>query len=133
MPRSRSKPDAAEQGGLVPKNITILGGNRDGSDKRTSMRLEAEMWNALDDIAEREGMSVNRVCTMVSERLRAGSSLTAMIRVFIMSYYRAAATEEGHKAAGHGCGSPFTGLRMVTGLKTNASSNASRQPLPRSE
>lgn len=30
------------------------------------------------------------------------TSLTAAIRVFLMLYYRAAATDEGHRRAGHG-------------------------------
>jgi predicted DNA-binding ribbon-helix-helix protein len=35
------------------------------------------------------------------ERGRAQSSLTAAIRVFLLDYFRAAATEEGHRRAGH--------------------------------
>ena len=33
-----------------------------------------------------------------------GTSLTAALRVFVMSYFRAAATEDGHHKAGHGVG-----------------------------
>lgn len=59
------------------------------------------MWDALADVARREGMSVHEVCAMVDER-RQASSLTAAIRVFILAYFRAAATEDGHAAVGHG-------------------------------
>jgi len=31
-----------------------------------------------------------------------GNNLTAAMRVFILAYYRAAATEQGHSSAGHG-------------------------------
>jgi predicted DNA-binding ribbon-helix-helix protein len=70
-------------------------------DRRTSLRLEPIMWDALADIARREGMSLHDVCAMVEER-RQASSLTAAIRVFVLAYFRAAATEDGHAAVGHG-------------------------------
>lgn len=35
-------------------------------------------------------------------RKKENTSLTAAIRVFLMLYYRAASTEEGHQNAGHG-------------------------------
>jgi hypothetical protein len=38
---------------------------------------------------------------MINERRRE-SSLTAAVRVFILAYFMAAATEEGHASAGHG-------------------------------
>ncbi|MEE8123006.1 MAG: hypothetical protein V3T93_02770, partial [Alphaproteobacteria bacterium] len=38
------------------------------------------------------------------DQRRHGSSLTAALRVFIMLYFRTAATEEGHAEAGHGNG-----------------------------
>ena len=73
---------------LVSRNITL-------QDRRTSMRLEPAMWDALDEICRRE------VCTMV-DRQRRESKLTAAIRVFVMAYYRAASTDAGHAGAGHG-------------------------------
>lgn len=80
---------------LISKNITILG-------RRTSVRLEPEMWFALKDIAKRERCSVHEVCSLIQIRKNAMTSLTAAIRVFLMLYYRAATTEEGHQRAGHG-------------------------------
>jgi predicted DNA-binding ribbon-helix-helix protein len=80
---------------LVSRNITVLG-------RRTSVRLEPEMWNALRDIARRERCKVHDICSLVHLRKRECTSLTAAIRVFLMLYYRAAATEEGHGRAGHG-------------------------------
>ncbi len=71
--------------------------------KRTSIRLDPDSLLALQDIARREHVKVNDICTQVEER-RLGSDLTfsAAIRTFMLSYYKAAATEEGHEAAGHG-------------------------------
>lgn len=81
---------------LISKNVTING-------KRTSMRLEPEMWAALKEISKRERCSVHRICSIVNDRKNDNSSLTAAVRVFVMAYYRAAATEEGHSRVGHGC------------------------------
>tara|TARA_R110002072_G_scaffold19040_25_gene70630 strand:+ start:22924 stop:23130 length:207 start_codon:yes stop_codon:yes gene_type:complete len=59
------------------------------------------MWEALQEISLREGLSVSSLCTRVEER-RMTSGLTAAVRVYILSYFRAAATDRGHAAAGHG-------------------------------
>lgn len=80
---------------LVSRNVTILG-------RRTSVRLEPEMWSALRDIARREGCTAHEICSLINIRKNPHTSLTAAIRVFLMLYYRAATTEEGHKRVGHG-------------------------------
>ena len=63
---------------LVNRNIII--GNR-----RTSVRLEPEFWISLADIAQREHISVNKLCTEV-DRGAGNLSRTAAIRVFIAAY-----------------------------------------------
>lgn len=90
-------PDQNEEcaSSLVSRNVTIVG-------RRTSIRLEPEMWIAIKDIAKREKCSVHDICSLVYFRKSDSTSLTAAIRVFLMLYYRAAATEDGHKVAGHG-------------------------------
>ena len=80
---------------MLSRNINVLG-------RRTSIRLEKEMWEALKSIAGREECSVHDICSMVELRKRRNTSLTAAIRVFVMLYYKAATTEEGHRLAGHG-------------------------------
>lgn len=60
------------------------------------------MWDALKDISTRECCSVHDICSLIYYRKRENTSLTAAIRVFIMLYYKAASTEEGHKKVGHG-------------------------------
>ncbi len=59
------------------------------------------MWDALAEICRREEITVHDLCELIDERRRA-SSLTAAIRAFIVTYFRAAATEEGHASTGHG-------------------------------
>lgn len=80
---------------LVSKNIIV-------EKRRTSIRLEPEMWRALQDIARRENCTIHDVCALVNLRKKKNTSLTAAIRVFIVLYFRAATTEEGHDKAGHG-------------------------------
>jgi predicted DNA-binding ribbon-helix-helix protein len=80
---------------LVSRNITVL-------DRRTSVRLEPEMWKALQEIARRERCRIHDICSLVSLRKKPDTSLTAAIRVFLMLYYKAASTEAGHEKAGHG-------------------------------
>ena len=80
---------------LVSRNVTILG-------RRTSVRLEPEMWMALKEIAKRERCSSHDICGLISLRKNENTSLTAAIRVFLMLYFRASSTEEGHAKAGHG-------------------------------
>lgn len=82
---------------LISRNVTICS-------HRTSVRLEPEMWNGLTEIRRRERATLHEICTAVAQSKNENASLTAAIRVFIMAYYRTAATEEGHTRAGHGQG-----------------------------
>jgi predicted DNA-binding ribbon-helix-helix protein len=80
---------------LVSRNITVVG-------RRTSVRLEPEMWTSLREIARRENCKIHDICSLIQLRKNPATSLTAAIRVFLMLYYRAAATDDGHNRAGHG-------------------------------
>jgi predicted DNA-binding ribbon-helix-helix protein len=68
---------------LVIRNVVVAG-------RRTSVRLEPAMWEALHDIARRMRVTVHDLVTDVA-RQRTASSLTAAIRVYIVDFYRAAA------------------------------------------
>ena len=83
---------------LVSRNIIVSG-------HRTSMRLERAMWEALFEVCRRERNTIHAICTHVDET-RHESSLTAALRVFIVTYFRTAATEDGHQRAGHGLRAP---------------------------
>ncbi len=93
---------------LVSRNITVMG-------HRTSVRLEPEMWNAIKDISRRERCTIHELCSLIHTRKSEITSLTAAIRVFLMLYYRAAATEEGHVRAGHG---NFDSMKKRAGVNT---------------
>ena len=79
---------------LINRNVTVAG-------RRTSMRLEPAMWDALQQICSREAKTLNQLVTEI-DRQRVESSLTAAIRVYLLRYFSAAATDEGHRLAGHG-------------------------------
>lgn len=96
---------------MLSRNINVLG-------HRTSIRLEKEMWHSLKHIADKENCNVHDICSLVSIRKREDTSLTAAIRVFVMLYYKAAATEEGHRNAGHGC---FDKMKKRAGFSGNLS------------
>lgn len=84
------------------------------------------MWLALEEIAARESLSINELCSRIDQRLqeqarrkgvdpdKSDVTLTSGVRVFIFAYYRAAATEPGHHAARHGLGQPFSGTPFDT-------------------
>jgi predicted DNA-binding ribbon-helix-helix protein len=78
---------------LVSRNVSVAG-------RRTSIRLEPAMWEAFHEIVVREGQSISALVTLI-DGARNSSSLTSAIRVHIVSYFRAAATEEGHRRSGH--------------------------------
>jgi len=78
----------------LSRNVTIAG-------HRTSLRLQREMWEAIDEICQREGISIHELCTRIALAKKT-RSLTAEVRVFTVSYFRAAANDEGHVRAGHG-------------------------------
>ena len=78
---------------LSNRNVMVAG-------RRTSMRLEPSMWDALRQVCGRESKTLNQLVTEV-DRERSESSLTAAIRVYLLLYFCAAATDEGHRLAGH--------------------------------
>lgn len=83
----------AANSALVSRNVTING-------RRTSVRLEPEMWAALRQIAEGEEVTIHQLCTFLHTNRNTGASFTATLRVFLMAYFRysppeAASAEEG--------------------------------------
>jgi predicted DNA-binding ribbon-helix-helix protein len=79
---------------LVNRNVTAARG-------RTSMRLEPELWEALEEVCLREGLSVGEVVRRIEGSNRPGGR-TSAVRVFVLRYFREAATSGGHASAGHG-------------------------------
>jgi len=63
---------------LINRNITVDG-------HRTSIRLEPEFWAGLADIAQREYLTIDQLCSEI-DRGAGKLSRTAAIRIFITSY-----------------------------------------------
>jgi len=78
----------------VSRNVTIAG-------HRTSIRLQRELWDAIEEICRRERITLHQLCSRIAEN-KAPRSLTSEVRVFVVNYYRSAANDEGHRRAGHG-------------------------------
>jgi len=79
---------------LVNRNVVAECG-------RTSMRLEPELWDALNEICEREAQDLNTLVRHIEAAGHSGGR-TSAVRVFILNYFRSAATEIGHAANNHG-------------------------------
>ncbi len=86
---------------LVNRNINAGSG-------RTSMRLEPEVWDALREICLREGLDLRDLIRNVESAAGEGGR-TSAVRVYVMQYFRDAATDEGHGIAGHGSLSKLAG------------------------
>ena len=63
---------------LAMRSVTING-------RRTTMRLEPSMWNALRRIAEDHRITVNQLCSQI-DTSRGEMSMTAAVRSYIVSY-----------------------------------------------
>ena len=72
-------PSPSAPSGVV-KNSLIVGG------RRTTIRLDPEFWDALEEIARIEGISIH---TAASRARIPGRALTATVRVFVLQWYRA--------------------------------------------
>lgn len=72
---------------LVNRNVVAGRG-------RTSMRLEPELWNALQEICEHEGQSVSELVRQIEATGHAGGR-TSAVRVFIVNYLRTSLAAHG--------------------------------------
>ena len=79
---------------LVNRNVVAERG-------RTSMRLEPELWDLLNEICERESQDISALVRQIEAAGHTGGR-TSAVRVYITSYFYAAVTEIGHAGAGHG-------------------------------
>jgi predicted DNA-binding ribbon-helix-helix protein len=86
--------DGMGESGLINRNIV-------SSQGRTSMRLEPELWSALDEMCRRERLTVAMAVQAIESGKPVGSR-TSAVRVHLLRYFREAATDEGHARAGHG-------------------------------
>ena len=84
---------------LVNRNVVAERG-------RTSIRLEPELWDALQEICRREQIGLGELVRRAERTAGEVGGRTSAVRVFVITYFRDAATEEGHRRAGHSTGLP---------------------------
>ena len=70
----------------ISRNIILQ--SRAGK-RRTSLRLEQELWLGLQFVQDRERISRNQLCSLIASQISARDiSLTSAIRVFVLAYHR---------------------------------------------
>ncbi len=115
-PTPRTETAIPDTGGLTVRTIKV-------GTRSVPIRLESSYWDGLDDICSRELLTPAELVSDIKQRLDEqhhparrprGVSLANAIRVFIVGYYRRAATEKGHSRAGHGRGDPFVSTPFDT-------------------
>ncbi len=67
---------------LIGRRVTLNG-------LQVELRVESLLWEAVDDVCEREGLTLDALCAVIDSR-RGAADLTAALQFFIVTYYRAA-------------------------------------------
>ena len=57
-------------------------------DRRTSIKLHPAMWEALDEVAERQGKTVHDVILPIDKGRRGGTALSTAVRVYLVTFFR---------------------------------------------
>jgi predicted DNA-binding ribbon-helix-helix protein len=86
--------DMAQQRAISSLHLGVVRVNG----RRTSMRLEPEIWSAIGDIACREGFTRSELLDFIECR-RPGTPLTSAVRVFVAVYYRELSSGRSHVPA----------------------------------
>lgn len=79
----------------VQKNLLI-------NSRHTSFTLEPTVWTLLDEVAAIENCDLPDIIAVIKNAKPEHQTMASSIREFLMLYFRAAATKEGHRNAGHG-------------------------------
>ncbi|AIB14574.1 hypothetical protein ABAZ39_21975 (plasmid) [Azospirillum argentinense] len=71
------------------RNVYVAG-------KRTSLRLEAAFWEGLEEIAQRESVTLGELCNRLAERVEAvdASNLSSAVRIYVLEYFMAATPKQ---------------------------------------
>lgn len=91
MPHQQPDTSASDQGELSRSATALVSRNVRIHNRRTSVRLEREMWSALREIATLENCTIHDLCAAVHDTKDKKISFTAALRVFLMTYYRSLA------------------------------------------
>lgn len=68
--------------------------------RETVVRLEREMWEALDLVASREGLGFGAILGQIDAARPGEANLACAARVFLAAYFAAALLPEGEEGRG---------------------------------
>ena len=80
LSRHQPRPNPASTGRRLKRNVRI-------GDRRTTIVLEAYVWESIDSMLHREGVSIDEFCNRV-EATRLQSSMASSARLVVLTYYR---------------------------------------------
>lgn len=81
--------------------------------RRTSMRLCLKEWDALYEVCRIEKITKNHLIELIEAHKSEELGLTYSTRLFLVTYFREAASEDGHRIAGHGQLENFASITRV--------------------
>ena len=101
-----------QRSGLAPLRVLMI------ADKRTTVRLEHSMWEALGDIAARQGRTIHQIATEI-DQIAVAPSRTAAIRIYIVEFYRNQLASYSGSAPDEASPDHFTGDGQASQLRRN--------------
>ena len=78
--RSTQRPNPASTGRRLKRNVRVGG-------RRTTIVLEAYVWDSIDSMLDREGVSLDTFCADVDDT-RLHSSMASSARLVVLTYFR---------------------------------------------
>ena len=78
--RSTQRPNPASTGRRLKHNVRVGG-------RRTTIVLEAYVWDSIDSMLDREGVSLHTFCADVDDT-RLHSSMASSARLVVLAYFR---------------------------------------------
>ncbi len=78
--RSTPRPNPASTGRRLKRNVSVGG-------RRTTIVLEAYVWDSIDSMLDREGVSLDTFCADLGDT-RLHSRMASSARLFVLAYFR---------------------------------------------
>ena len=78
---AEEEPKILEKPRVTRKNVTING-------KRTTVKLETDLWEAVTEICGRTDQSIDGICAIVWRANQESENFTSDLRLFVHHYYR---------------------------------------------
>ena len=77
---STPRPNPASTGRRMKRNVRV-------GDRRTTIVLEAYVWDCIDSMLHREDVTLDAFCNMI-EGVRRSSSMASSARLIVLAYFR---------------------------------------------